>query len=110
VTADELNEFQQKLERGEMLTAKQCAGLVAEIWRLKTVIAGKTMEAQSARSEAHEAQLQLETAGNDNAELRRDVTELREIHGLPSCALENRWSNCAVRMRKRSLKKVEDTP
>jgi hypothetical protein len=35
-----------------------------------------------------------------NQLLRAEVEQLKAVHGLPQCELENRWSNCAVRMRK----------
>ena len=106
MTVEKLNDLQQKLDEGQPLDAGQCATLMAEVWRLKTVIAGKTMETRTARDEARELQLSLDTARTENESLRREVEELKDIHGLPACELENRWSNCAVRMRKRAAEKA----
>ena len=36
-----------------------------------------------------------------NRLLQAENDHLKTMHGLPNCYLENRWSNCAVRMRKR---------
>ena len=36
-----------------------------------------------------------------NRLLQAENDQLKTMHGLPNCYLENRWSNCAVRMRKR---------
>jgi len=107
VTVEKLSELQQKLEEGQPLDPGQCATLVAEVWRLKTVIAGKTMEVRTARDEARELQTSLDSARAENETLRREVEELKDIHGLPACELENRWSNCAVRMRKRAAEKAQ---
>lgn len=106
VTVDKLNEFQQILDEGRPLDQAQCATLLAEVWRLKTVIAGKTMEARTARDEARELEFSLDTARTENASLRRELEETKEIHGLAACDLENRWSNCAVRMKKRAAEKA----
>ena len=110
VTVEKLSELQQKMEDGQALDPGQCATLIAEVWRLKTVIAGKTMEARTAHDEARDFQQALETARTENEALRREVEELKDIHGLPACELENRWSNCAVRIRKRAAEKAERAP
>ncbi len=107
MTVEKLSELQQQLENGQPLEPGQCATLVAEVWRLKTVIAGKTMEVRTARDEARDLQASLESARAENESLRREVEELKDIHGLPVCELENRWSNCAVRMRKRATEKAQ---
>ena len=36
-----------------------------------------------------------------NRLLQAENDQFKTMHGLPNCYLENRWSNCAVRMRKR---------
>ena len=110
VTVEKLSELQQKMEDGHPLDPGQCAMLIAEVWRLKTVIAGKTMEARAAHDEARDFQQSLDTARTDNVALRREVEELKDIHGLPACELENRWSKCAVRIRKRAAEKTERAP
>lgn len=102
MTVEKLDELQQKLEDGQPLDPGQCAKLIAEVWRLKTVIAGRTIEARTARDEVRELEVSLETARVENETLRCAVQELTDIHGLPACDLEKRWSNCAVRLRKRA--------
>jgi hypothetical protein len=110
VTVEKLSELQQKLEDGQPLDPGQCATLIAEVWRLKTVIAGKTMEARTAHDEARDFQRSLESAQAENEIIRREIEELKDIHGLPVCELENRWSNCAVRVRKRAAEQAERAP
>ena len=100
--ADKLTELQEKLESNQPLDADQCAALVAEVWRLKTVIAGKTIELRALQDEARALQLALDDARTDQAAIQREIDELKEIHGLPACELEQRWTNCAVRLRKRA--------
>ena len=66
VTAEKLNELQEKLDKGQPLDPGLCATLIAEVWRLKTVIAGKTMEARTARDEGRELQASLDGARAEN--------------------------------------------
>jgi predicted nucleic acid-binding Zn-ribbon protein len=106
VNVERLTELQEKLEHGQPFDLDECAALIAEIWRLKTVIAGKSMEARSARDESSDLQISLDETRAEIASLRRQVEELKDIHGLPACDLERRWSNCAVRIRKRAASKA----
>jgi len=100
MTVDELNELQQLLDQGHLLDAQQCAALLAEVWRLKTVNSSKAIEARLAREEADQVAAALNVTRAENDALRRELEQLIAIKGLPVCELETRWSNCAVRKRK----------
>ena len=100
INIEDLNDFQQQLKRGQAPQVGQCDALIAEIWRLKTLVSGKTIEMQTARDEARELEVLLKALMHENEALRAEIEQLKSIHGLPSCQLEGRWSDCAVRMRK----------
>ena len=100
MTVDELNELQQLLDQGHALDASQCAALLAEVWKLKTVNSSKAIEARVAREEADQITTGLSAVRAENAALRRELDQLTALNGLPGCELETRWSNCSVRMRK----------
>jgi hypothetical protein len=101
MNVDKLEELQSTIDAQRALPLEDCAALVGEIWRLKTAMTAKDLEINYWR-DGH-GQLKHELAGmtEANQALRSEVDELKSIHGLPVCELENRWSNCAVRMRKR---------
>jgi hypothetical protein len=100
MTVEELDEFQQLLDQGTRLDAVQCATLLAEVWRLKTVNSSKAIEAQLARDESRRVATALNEARVEIDALRAELKQLKAINGLPECALEARWSNCAVRQKK----------
>jgi hypothetical protein len=100
MTVEELNELQQVLDQGHALDGSQCAALLAELWKLKTVNSSKAIEARVAREEADQTTTALNAARGENTALRLELERLTAINGLPGCELESRWSNCAVRMRK----------
>lgn len=100
LNVDVLNELQKSLDLGRLPAAEECGALVAEIWRLKTQVTGKSIEARTARDEVSRLETQLQAARAENEALRREIEEMKAVHGLPVCELEQRWSNCAVRMRK----------
>ena len=100
MTVDELNELQQLFDQGGVPDGRQCAALLAEIWKLKTVNSSKAIEARVAREEADQITAALNIARAENTALRLELEQLTALNGLPGCELETRWSNCAVRMRK----------
>jgi hypothetical protein len=100
MTVEDLNELQQLLDQGHLLDAQQCAALLAEVWRFKTVNSSKVIEARLAREEADQIAATLNITRAENEALRRELEQLTAINGLPVCELETRWSNCAVRKRK----------
>lgn len=100
MTVEELNEFQAQVDQGKPLDDAQCAALLAEVWRLKTVQTSKGIESRVARDEAERARAALDEALAENAKLRDDLERMTAINGLPVCELETRWSNCAVRQKK----------
>jgi len=100
IGAEELNDLQQQIKSGDLPDVSQIDALVTEVWRLKTLVRGKAIELDAARSEAGELQRLLETLVAENESLRTEIEQLKAVHGLPVCQLEGRWSNCAVRLRK----------
>ena len=101
MTVEELNELQQQLDQGKLLDATQCAALLAEVWRLKTMNTGKAIEVRTARDESHQAGTALSEMRAENEALRLQLEQLKAINGLAACELEARWSNCAVAMLKK---------
>ncbi len=110
--AEELNDLQQQIASGYATDERQVAALVAEVWRLKTLIRSKTIELDAARAEAGELGSLLEMLLEENEAQKAEIENLKAVHGLPGCQLEGRWSNCAVRLRKcgesTSTRSIED--
>jgi hypothetical protein len=102
MNVDKLEELQQIIESKGTLSPEDCVSLVGEIWRLKTSITAKDLEINYWRDGHGHLKHELESMTHANQLLQNEVDELKSVHGLPVCELENRWSNCAVRMRKRS--------
>lgn len=100
MTVEELEELQQQLDKGQPLDPSQCAALLTEVWRLKTVNTSKAIEARVAREESDQATTAMNEARAENKALRLEAEQLQAINGLPICELEGRWSNCAVRKKK----------
>jgi hypothetical protein len=99
---ERLTELQQKLTDGQLLDDAECFALISELWRLKASIASKLIERDVARDEAARTQAALDEANIALESLRRELDELKGNGGLLVCPLENRWSNCAIRMRKQA--------
>jgi len=99
---EKLEELQQNIDAQRALPLEDCAALVGEIWRLKTAMTAKDLEINYWRDGHGLLKTELADMAAANRLLHDEVEELKAIHGLPVCELENRWSNCAVRMRKRS--------
>jgi hypothetical protein len=102
MNVDRLEELQQIIDGQRALSLEDCSALVGEIWRLKTAMTAKDLEINYWRDSHEQVKGQLANVTQANELLQDEVNELKNIHGLPVCELENRWSNCAVRMRKRS--------
>jgi hypothetical protein len=99
---ERLTELQQKLTDGQLLDDAECFALISELWRLKASIASKLIERDVARDEAARTQAALDEANIALESLRRELDELKGNGGLLVCPLENRWSNCAIRIRKQA--------
>jgi hypothetical protein len=102
MTVDELNELTQRIAAGAIPNRAECEAMLAEIWRLKALVAGKSMELDLARDETNYKAAELTQAMAENTAQRHELAHLRELAELSTCALENRWSNCAVRIKKRT--------
>ena len=100
IDVEELNELQQRVASGDLPDVTQISALVAEVWRLKTLLRGKGIELDTARAEGKELEQILELLAAENDLLRSEVEKLKAIQTLPKCPLEGRWSNCAVRTSK----------
>jgi len=98
---DKLEELQRNIDAQHALPLEDCATLVGEIWRLKTAMTAKDLEINYWRDGHGQLKTELAEMAASNQLLQDEIEELKTIHGLPVCELENRWSNCAVRMRKR---------
>jgi hypothetical protein len=101
MTVEELNELQQKIDGGIALDLQQSSAAVGEIWRLRTAMTSKGIEVDYWRDSCDQLKLELEKLRNANELLQSEVDLLQSVRGLTQCPLENRWSNCAVRMKKR---------
>ena len=99
---EQLNELQQKLTDGQPLDSAEGFALISELWRLKAAIASKLIERDAALHDSAKTQAALDEATATIAALRGELDERTAIEGLTACPLEKRWSNCAIRMRKRS--------
>jgi hypothetical protein len=98
---ERLDELQQDINGQRSLSIEDCAALIAEVWRLRAALAAKDLEASYLRDSQDQLKADLDRVGETARLLRADNDQLKAVHGLPNCHLENRWSNCAVRMRKR---------
>ncbi|MGH7987926.1 MAG: hypothetical protein ACREQX_16810 [Candidatus Binataceae bacterium] len=101
MTLDELNELQRQIDDGRALELERCGAAVAEIWRLRTALTSKAMEADYWRDSCDQLKLEIDALRGANDLLQSEIDLLQAVRGLTQCALENRWSNCAVRMKKR---------
>jgi predicted nuclease with TOPRIM domain len=103
MTVERLQKLQQDVNESKPCALDDCAALIAEIWRLKTSLTGKDMEVAYCRENCDNLNGELSRINQANDLLRAEVDELKAVHGLATCELENRWSNCAVRLKKRDL-------
>ena len=98
---ERLEELQQNLNALRSLNPEEGAALIGEIWRLRTAQTAKELEVSYLKDGHDRMQAELDRMSEANRLLQAENDQLKSIHGLPKCDLENRWSNCAVRMRKR---------
>jgi hypothetical protein len=98
---ERLEELQQSINAVRSIKPKDGAALIAEIWRLRTAQTGKELEVSCLKDGHDRLKVELNRMAEANRLLQAENDRLRSTHGLPKCDLENRWSNCAVRMRKR---------
>src|SRR5260370_9261107 len=61
---------------------------------------GKGLEVSYWKDSHDQLKAELDHMTEANRLLQAENDQLKTMHGLPNCYLENRWSNCAVRMRK----------
>jgi len=101
MNVDKLEELQRSIDAQRILSLDECATLIGEVWRLKTALTAKDLEINYWRDGHDQLKLELADANESNQSLRDEVDELKSVHGLAACELENRWSNCAVRLKKR---------
>ena len=98
---ERLEELQQDVNGQRALGLQDCAALIGEVWRLRAALTAKDLEVSYLRHSQDQLKAELDGMTETTRLLRADNDQLKAVHGLPNCYLENRWSNCAVRMRKR---------
>jgi len=98
---ERLEELQQSINALRSIKPEEGAALIGEIWRLRTAQTGKELEVSYLKDGHDRLKAELDRISEANRLLQAENDQLKSIHGLPKCDLENRWSNCAVRMRKR---------
>ena len=98
---ERLEELQRDINGQRSLSIQDCAALIGEVWRLRTALTAKDFEVSYLRHSNDQLKAELDRMAETTRLLRADNDRLKAVHGLPNCYLENRWSNCAVRMRKR---------
>jgi hypothetical protein len=98
---ERLEELQQSINALRSINPEEGAALIGEIWRLRTAQTGKELEVSYLKDSHDRLKAELDRISEANRLLQAKNDQLKSIHGLSKCELENRWSNCAVRMRKR---------
>ena len=98
---ERLEELQQSINALRPINPEEGAALIGEIWRLRIAQTGKELEVNCLKDEHDWLTAELDRISEANRLLQAENDQLKSTHGLPKCDLENRWSNCAVRMRKR---------
>ncbi|HVC44416.1 MAG TPA: hypothetical protein VND20_06320 [Candidatus Binataceae bacterium] len=101
---ERLDQLKTIVDAGAALSHDDCAALITELWRLKSALAGKTIEADYLRASVDEGKRDLEAATVTHQALRREFEAQKALHGVSHCDLEKRWSNCAIRIRRRDGK------
>jgi hypothetical protein len=98
---ERLEELQQSINALRSINPEEGAALIGEIWRLRTAQTAKQLEVSYLKDGHDRLKAELDRMSEANRLLQAENDRLKSAHGLPKCDLENRWSNCAVRMRKR---------
>ena len=98
---ERLEELQQSINALRSLNPEEGAALIGEIWRLRTAQTGKELEISYLKDGNDRLKAELDCMSEANRLLQAENDQFKSIHGLPKRDLENRWSNCAVRMQKR---------
>jgi hypothetical protein len=98
---ERLEELQKNVNERRSLNPEDCAALIGEVWRLRTAQTARELEVSYWKDGHGEVKEELDRMTAANRLLQAENEQLKAVHGLPVCDLENRWSNCAVRMRKR---------
>jgi hypothetical protein len=98
---EKLEELQQNINALRSLSPEEGAALIGEIWRLRTARTGVGLEVSCLQDRNNRLKAELERISEAKRLLQVENDRLKSTRGLPKCDLENRWSNCAVRMRKR---------
>ena len=96
-----LEELQQSINALRSIDPEEGAALIGEIWRLRTAQTGKELEVSCLKDRHDRLKAELDRISEVNRLLQAENDQLKSTYALPRCDLENRWSNCAVRMRKR---------
>ena len=97
---EKLEELHQNINALRTLNLEDCAALIGEVWRLRVAQSGKDLEVSYWKDSHGQLKAELDHMTKANRLLQTENDQLKAMHGLPNCYLENRWSNCAVRMRK----------
>ena len=98
---ERLEELQQNINALRSLNPEEGAALIGEIWRLRTAHTGVELEVSCLKDGHDRLKAELDRMSEANRLLQAENDRLKSTYGMPECDLENRWSNCAVRMRKR---------
>jgi hypothetical protein len=96
---ERLEELQQSINALRSINPEEAAALIGEIWRLRTAQTAKQLEVSYLNDGHDRMKAELDRISGANRLLQAENDQLKSIRGLPKCDLENRRSNCAVRMR-----------
>jgi hypothetical protein len=104
MNVEKLEQIQRSINSGKAISQEDSGALVAEVWRLRTALSAKSIEADYWRMSTDDSKRELEVAVEAKQTLQLEFDQHKALHGLVKCDLENRWSNCMVRIRKRAQK------
>jgi hypothetical protein len=98
---ERLEQLQQNINALRSLNPEEGAALIGEIWLLRTAHTGVELEVSWLKDGHDRLKAELDRMSEANRLLQAENDRLKSTYGMPKCDLENRWSNCALRMRKR---------